>query len=436
MISVVMPTKGRPEQARACVERLLDTSSGQEVEVIVVADAGDFDARGLEKNVGVIRPPDEPGPIPAWNHGLAFAHGEWIVTGADDLVWCDGWLAAALASARDGFCGLYDGHTEPSERATHFLLSRAYIETHQGGHLMPPYYRSWYPDAEISAIAQRVGAYVCPAAARVEHHHPDWRDAPDDATYQAGRKHHNADRRIFYRRKRFGFPNEAVPWGDDVRAIIGVPIERAISYADEVFWAFISIAQQGWPFIKLPYTRIDVARNKFAMHMLNSDFTHLVMLDVDHEHHANVVKRLVRRVEEDPARLVVSGLNFRRGQPYEPIAFVCRDQATYSVADWAPGEMIPVDLIGCGCVIISREVFERLPGPPWFWNDYGGAALDNWPGEDIVFSRLCRQKGIELWIDTATSSDHLIDGRVNEAVYRAYMDAHHDEVYVNEELEV
>lgn len=444
MISVVMPTKGRPAQAVACVRRLFETTRGHDVECVIVVEETDIDTIGamdflsnpqeaVPLPVVIHRTPFGLGPIPSWNAGLAVARGEWIVTGADDLDWREGWLDAALAHSATGFVGLYDGHTEPSERATHFLLSRAYIEEAQHGYLMPPWYRSWYPDAEMCAVAHRNGAYVCPVEARVEHHHPDWRDAPDDPTYQAGRKHHAEDRRIFYRRQRFGFPNEAVAWGDDVRPVIGVPIERCIPYADETFWAFMALAQQGWPFIKLPYTRVDVARNKFALHVLNSDFTHLIMLDIDHDHQADVVKRLVRCVERDRSRLVVSGLNFRRGKPYDPIAFVVKDDATYAVADWEPNELMSVDLIGCGCVIVAREVFEQLPGPPWFWNDYRGAAADNWPGEDITFSNLCRAHGIELWVDTSTSSDHMIDGRVNEAVYRAYISAHRDEVYAETE---
>lgn len=462
MISVVMPTKGRPAQAVACVKRLFETTRGHDVECVVVIEGSDLETLGALDALGKLpvvihRTAYGIGPIPSWNEGMAVARGEWIVTGADDLLWCEGWLEAALSTASAlstaalaaaqgagtaplrmrGFCGLYDGHTRPEERATHMLMSRAYIEEAQHGYLMPPWYKSWYPDAEICAVAKRNGAYVCPVEARVEHFHPDWATAPDDPTYQAGRKYHAEDRRTFYRRQRFGFPNEAVAWGEDVRPVIGVPIERCIPYADETFWAFMALAQQGWPFIKLPYTRTDVARNKFALHVLNSDFTHLIMLDIDHDHPADVVRRLVRCVERDRSRMVVSGLNFRRGQPYDPIAFVVKDDpqgdsATYAVADWEPGDLLSVDVIGCGCVIVAREVFEKLSGPPWFWNDYRGAALDNWPGEDITFSRLCRSHGIELLIDTGTSSDHMIDGRVNEAVYRAYIGAHRDEVYAEE----
>lgn len=216
----------------------------------------------------------------------------------------------------------------------------------------------------------------------------------------------------------------------DVRPIVGVPMERAISYADEVFWSFIALAQQGYPFIRLPYTRVDVARNKFALHLLKTDYTHLVMLDLDHAHPANVVERLCARVREsDGEREVVAGLNFRRGQPFDPLAFVVRDERVYAVASWEPGEMIKVDRVGLGCVIVAREVFEQLPGPPWFWYDYSISAADCWPTEDIAFSKLCRENGIDLWVDTSISSDHLINGRINETVFRAYLAEHSKEIY-------
>jgi glycosyltransferase involved in cell wall biosynthesis len=431
MISVILPTRGRPAQAVACVKRLFETTLGYDVECVIVVDRADAETLNAltalaDLPVVIHKMPGEFSTAPEkYNAGLAVARADtgkdWLVSGADDLYWHDGWLDAALAHENDGFIGLWDGHTDPSDCATHAMVTREFIEQVTFGYMAFPWYGAWYSDLEVRDLTRRAGRrYVVAKDAVVEHRHPTFGNAPTDETYLAGKKFHNADRRQYWRRKRLGFPSHAVEWGDDVRPIIGVPLERCVPYADETFWAFIAIAQQGWPFIKLPYTRVDVARNQFARHVLDSDFTHLVMLDLDHDHRHDVVHRLVKRVEEDRNRLVVSGLNFRRGQPYDPIAFVVQEGETYAVADWEPGEIMPVDLIGCGCVIVAREVFEQLPGPPWFWNDYRGAAFDNWPGEDITFSRLCRENGIQLWVDTATSSDHLIDGRVNEAVYRAY----------------
>jgi hypothetical protein len=200
-----------------------------------------------------------------------------------------------------------------------------------------------------------------------------------------------------------------------------------VPYADTTFWSFIQIAQQGWPFIKFPYTSVDKARNKCAMHLLNSDFTHLVMLDLDHDHPPDIIYKFMKRIKEDPSRRVIGGLNFRRGAPYEPCAFVERDGKSYSVAGFEPGTIMPVSKMGCGSMIIAREVFEQLPGPPWFWNDYSQAHRDIWPGEDVTFCGLCQKHGITIWLDTAITSDHMIDGRINDDVFRAYAKAHRDE---------
>ncbi|RPJ24411.1 MAG: glycosyltransferase family 2 protein [Planctomycetaceae bacterium] len=153
------------------------------------------------------------------------------------------------------------------------------------------------------------------------------------------------------------------------RIVVGVPMERTMAHADDVFFNFLAIAQNGVPFIKQNYTRTDVARNKMAMQLLQSDFTHLLMLDVDHIHPTDIVQRLARWVVADPGKQVIGGLNFRRGEPYEPCCFLIGpDGRYYAPAEWERG-LVKVDIIGTGSILISREVFERMQ-PPWFYNIY------------------------------------------------------------------
>lgn len=206
-----------------------------------------------------------------------------------------------------------------------------------------------------------------------------------------------------------------------VRPIVAIPLERSISYADEVFPWLVSVAQQGYPFAFQPYGRVDVVRNRFAEHLLaNPQFSHLVMLDLDHAHPADIVARLCQTVEETPERQVVSALTFRRGKPYDPIAFRMDGERVYSVVDWTPGEVIEVDVVGFGATIIAREVFERIE-PPWFRYEYQSGNLEAFPTEDIYFSRACRSAGVRLWVATGVVTDHLHTGRVNEQVFRAFM---------------
>ena len=204
------------------------------------------------------------------------------------------------------------------------------------------------------------------------------------------------------------------------RPVIGVPLERTIAHADKVFYNFIGIAQQGYPFIRLNYCRTDLARNRFAVHLLQSDFTHLVMLDLDHIHPLDIVQRLMVNFVKHPEVKVVGGLNFRRGEPFDPCAYVKGDDGRfYPMSEWDTG-LLRVDAVGTGCIAIAREVFEIIQ-PPWFYNDYSKVMDDVWPGEDMGFCLKCRDAGIDLYVDTTITSPHLIDAVVDEEAYRAYI---------------
>jgi hypothetical protein len=164
--------------------------------------------------------------------------------------------------------------------------------------------------------------------------------------------------------------------------------------------------------------RCDVARNTYAADLLKSEHTHLLMLDSDHIHPPDIVQRLARWMVEDPARLVVGGLNFRRGEPFDPCAYVKdEDGAVLGLTDW--GDLVECHSIGTGCILISREVFERIP-PPWF--GYDVTAFPEYPSDDIFFCNLCRQHDIKLFCDTTTTSPHLIESAVGKDTFVNYFD--------------
>lgn len=207
------------------------------------------------------------------------------------------------------------------------------------------------------------------------------------------------------------------------KILLCIPLERALSYADKCFWNFMMIARTGAAFLPMSYMRTDLYRNKVATELLKSDFTHLIMLDADHQHPFDIVQRLARWVIADPEIKVVGGLNFRRGEPYEPCAFMQDNQGgVYSIAEWEQG-LVQVDAIGTGSILISREVFETLE-PPWFYNIYDHAWTDHYPGEDIGFSKKCYDAGIPLYVDTTTTSPHILEAFVTEDTFRGYLAEH------------
>ncbi|RKN35229.1 glycosyltransferase family 2 protein [Micromonospora musae] len=124
-VSVVVPTRDRPELLRAAIRAILDQEHPGPIEVVVVYDQSDPD-RSLEelsrpdRRVRVLRNERTPGLAGARNTGTLAAVGELVAFCDDDDEWLPGKLAAqveALVAAPDAefvSCGIrvsYDGHT-------------------------------------------------------------------------------------------------------------------------------------------------------------------------------------------------------------------------------------------------------------------------------------------------------------------------------------
>ena len=105
----------------------------------------------------------------------------------------------------------------------------------------------------------------------------------------------------------------------------------------------------------------DEARNQAAIALLKSDFTHLLMLDIDHVHPYNIVQRLARWVIMDNGIQVVGGLNYRRSEPHDPCAYrMDENGAMYAIEfDKDNSQLVEVDRLGTGSILIAREVFEK-----------------------------------------------------------------------------
>lgn len=214
-----------------------------------------------------------------------------------------------------------------------------------------------------------------------------------------------------------------------IRIALGIPLERNLT--DLAFLHLWEVARAGWPLIgHRQYGRTDVHRNEFARALLKSDYTHLAMLDTDQLHPYNVIEHLARWLLHEPGVQIVSGFHFRRGEPYEPLAFVVQpDQTWVAPVEWGPG-LYPFDIVGHGSIIISREVFETLPEPWWAYT-YGNIQK-TFPSEDVYFCQLVRNAGFNIWVDTTQTSPHLIPATVDADAYQGYLADHPEKIIKNE----
>lgn len=210
------------------------------------------------------------------------------------------------------------------------------------------------------------------------------------------------------------------------RVLVGILLERSISHADKVFWPFMHLAMMGPAFTEQTHGRIDYVRNRMVMDLLASDYSHLLMLDIDHIHPPDIIQRLARWVILDPNVRVVSGINFRRGKPFDPVFGNYNGQKKrMTTVEWDEG-LIQAEEVGAASLLVHRSVFEEME-PPWFFNVYDNVWENDWPGEDIGFCRKLNAMGIPIHIDTTTTSPHITDGVITEQTFRDYMAANPQE---------
>ena len=74
---------------------------------------------------------------------------------------------------------------------------------------------------------------------------------------------------------------------------------------------------------------------------------------------------------------IISGVYFRRSQPFvanlangQPVGIPVMQKNGGWCIDYPPNSVIEVDVVGAGCLLIHRSVFENMPhqrpGKPWF----------------------------------------------------------------------
>lgn len=163
------------------------------------------------------------------------------------------------------------------------------------------------------------------------------------------------------------------------------------------------------PILPLAGMPFDHARNVACQHALSWGQEWVFFLDSDCVPPRDAILRLLAH------RLpIVSGM-YRRRSP--PVSVPVMLRSGQWITDFPPNQLIEVDLVGAGCLLIHRSVLERFltkpgrPGKPWFdWrvDMQGLMPQGECLSEDFVFNLRARQEfGYKIMVDTSIKCRHI-----------------------------
>lgn len=210
--AIIMPTRGRVQQAARVCAQFLDTAPT--VQVVVVSEDADVSPFKAIPNVSLVVPDGEPTAIEKWNLGMAaFPDCDVYGLGADDIEPLAGWYEGLLAllDTGAGMVGMSDGRVSGWQFVPHYCMTREFIITKHGGVMAVPHYQSWYIDLEARHRAERARAYAWQPGCTWIHRHHVFGTAPNDETYMRGQARQAHDRETFARRLAAGFPDDFDP---------------------------------------------------------------------------------------------------------------------------------------------------------------------------------------------------------------------------------
>lgn len=184
MISVLVPSRGRPDRFGQMRESLYGTALG-DPELVLVLDGDDPMKDHYPSDVHtVFVPPDSMKQSALWNVAWDNATGDFAMMGADDMLFKTlGWdskveKAFELWPDRIGMVYTAGGFEDRPEFP---IVSRQWTDI--VGYFTPPHFCSWFADRWLWEIAATIGRRQFVEDVQMRHLHPDHGDAEVDETY-------------------------------------------------------------------------------------------------------------------------------------------------------------------------------------------------------------------------------------------------------------
>jgi len=143
-------------------------------------------------------------------------------------------------------------------------------------------------------------------------------------------------------------------------------------------------------------TLIANQRDTLAEMALEAGSTHVLWLDSDMMFPADTVQRLLAHEKS-----IVAGNYVTRQYPHKTVAYRQLNDWTSYVAHGQDGDLIAVEAVGMGCMLVTTDLLRSMPLPR-FQITWQPQSKDHM-GEDFYFCQQARAQGHEIWIDQALS---------------------------------
>lgn len=197
MISLLCPSRGRPEQLKRFFHSAKDTADmPDEIEIVTYIDDDDksYDdviLRGLVRIKGPRQTMSKN-----WNDCQIHASGPiYGLMGDDILFQTEGWdtfIKQNFEYYPDGIAYLYGNDGSPHTNfGTHGFLHKNWVDA--VGYFVPPYFVSDYCDTWLNDVAKIINRHVH-IPILTEHMHPDLGKAEYDQTHQERIERHHRHR--------------------------------------------------------------------------------------------------------------------------------------------------------------------------------------------------------------------------------------------------
>lgn len=145
---------------------------------------------------------------------------------------------------------------------------------------------------------------------------------------------------------------------------------------------------------------ITIARRNLVDIFLKSDFDYIWWVDSDMKFPIDAPIRLLKRNKH------IVGVNYRRRRFPNPnftgMSGSAGNYTEFQTTDNSP-DMELIDVLPHGCVLVKREVYEKIPHPHYLQEFIPHLNLEI--GEDIFFCQQAQKSGYEIWCDQELSKE-------------------------------